>query len=73
MAGADPKAFARRWLRENKRKLYTRLRRDGELEQYLDEQVARVWATADSLEARVGKAQAYQWAIRSEICGVEWD
>ena len=70
----DPREFAKKWLRENKRKLYSQLRRDGELDEFLDTQVERVWdVTRSLLRSGVFNEQAFQWAVRSEIYGAEWD
>ena len=68
------RAFAKRWYWQNKRRSYLQIKRDGELDVFLDDLADSVESHAQRL-VRTGtfKAQAVQWAIRAEIIGVDYD
>ena len=65
-----------RFLRENKRSEYRRLRQAGELEQHLEFRANRCIQRAQEI-LRSGatdiEGQAWSWAIREVLLDTDWD
>lgn len=64
-----------KFLRENRRTEYRRLRREGILEEQLAASAARCVSVAKGLieSGTTHEAQAWLWAIRSELLETVWD
>ena len=68
------RALAKSWYWKNRRRAYLRMKRDGELDEFLDGRAERVERHAQNLVATgTSREQAIQWAIRAEIIGVDYD
>ena len=74
MSDEQLKLFARNHLRDTDRKEYRRMSREGELEDYLQEQADRARTYAEELISRgTFPQQAYHWAVRERLLNVERD
>ena len=65
----------RDFMRENRTKDYRRMIRKGTLEEHLKGKAESCAATAQSLveKGTTHEAQAWQWAIRSDLLETSWD